>query len=148
MIGEAQTSSGRIKLFEKFLSTEFNHSYHPDYIDKIYNDIIASKGEKQVNKILENSEISPRSFRRLFLSRTGINAKNLSRIVKVNYLWDCYLKGNKNDFQNMVYTMNYHDQAHLINDFKKITGESPNRFFKRANSNSALLSAKTNKAVY
>jgi AraC-like DNA-binding protein len=141
-IGDTQACSERIELFEEFLRSEYNLFYLPDDIDNIYNEIIMSKGEKQVNKMLERLELNPRSVRRLFLKRTGISAKILSRIVRVNYLWDCYLKGNKNDFQNMVYTMNYHDQAHLINDFKKITGESPGKFFKRENSNSALISAK------
>jgi AraC-like DNA-binding protein len=146
-IGETQICSERIELFEEFLRSKYNLFYSPDDIDKMYNRIIMSKGEKQVNRILESIELNPRSVRRLFISRTGINAKILSRIVRVNYLWDCYLKGNKNDFQNMVYTMNYHDQAHLINDFKKITGESPNRFFKRKDSDSALISAKINTRV-
>lgn len=133
----------RQMIFEDFIITTFSSNYIPDDIDQAYERIMCSKGETFVNKLLKQADINPRSFRRRFLSRTGVNAKALSRLVRINYLWDCYLKGNKADFQSMVYEGNYYDQAHLIHDFKKIIGEAPCHFFKKAQANILLISGKS-----
>lgn len=137
----------RKQIFETFLLTHMKADYIPDDIDASYNLIMNSRGEEQVNKLLKNIDLNPRSFRRQFLARTGLSAKSLSRIVRINYLWNCFLLNNRADFQSMVYDANYHDQSHLINDFKKIIGESPSHFFKRELSNTAFLSGKTPQTV-
>lgn len=129
-------------IFENYIISTTTTNYIPDDIDLTYDKIICSKGETLVNELLKQADINPRSFRRRFLSRTGVNAKALSRLIRINYLWDCYLKGNKTDFQSMVYEGNYYDQAHLINDFKKIVGEAPSHFFHKEQSNTLFISGK------
>lgn len=132
----------RQQLFEDFISNKISRPYRSDNIDTCYQNILESKGETQVNALLKQLDINPRSFRRNFLSRVGINAKTLSRVVRINYLWDCYLKGKKADFQNMVYDGNYYDQAHLIHDFKKIVGEAPSHFFNKEQEKLIFISGK------
>ena len=132
----------RKQIFEAFILTYLKSNYEPDNIDESYNVIMNSHGEEQVNKLLKNIELNPRSFRRQFLARTGLSAKSLSRIVRINYLWNCFLQNNRADFQSMVYDANYHDQSHLIKDFKKVIGESPSHFFKRELYNTAFISGK------
>lgn len=134
--------NNRQKILEDFIISIYPTKYIPDDIDLAYEKIIHSKGETLVNELLKQADINPRSFRRRFLSRTGVNAKALSRLVRINYLWDCYLKGQKADFQSMVFEGNYYDQAHLIHDFKKIVGEAPSHFFNKEQANVLFLSGK------
>jgi AraC-like DNA-binding protein len=132
----------RKEIFEEFVIKNSSEAYVPDEIDQIYTKIILSKGETHVEELLKQSDMNPRSFRRHFTSRAGLNAKALSRLVRVNYLWDSYLKGDKADFQNMVYIGNYCDQAHLIHDLKKIIGETPSHFFKKDQKRAMFISGK------
>ncbi|MCF8359432.1 MAG: helix-turn-helix domain-containing protein [Prolixibacteraceae bacterium] len=141
-MGCMQNHSERIPMLEHFLLKLTSQKYFPDEIDRVYDQIMNCYGVENVNRLLENLNFNPRSFRRKFQCRVGISAKALSRIVRVNYLWNCYLTNNKADFQEMVYSGGYHDQAHLINDFKKIIGETPAKFFKRDQHSLRIISGK------
>jgi len=132
----------RQQSIESFLAGWISKPYQPDGIDAVYDRIIGSGGSVPVNELIRDSGYNPRSFRRNFLSRVGLNAKALSRIVRVNHLWDCHLEGRHNDFQALVAEGNYHDQSHLIRDFKKIIGEAPSFFFKADKKDIAFISGK------
>lgn len=121
----------RIQFFENFILEKIADPYQSDEIDKLYLRIMTEKGTTPIKQLLEESNFSPRSFRRKFLPRVGLCAKTLSRVVRINELWTMYLSGQEIDFQNMIFDGRYFDQSHLIRDFKKLVGETPTRFFKR-----------------
>lgn len=138
----SECQQNRIHLIETFLLQMQYISYQPDEIDNLYLRIINEKGIAQINKLLGEYHLNPRSFRRNFLSRVGVCAKTLSRIVRINYLWSSFLSNNNADIQSMIYNGQYFDQSHLIRDFKKIIGESPNRFFSRDQEKIRFISGK------
>ena len=72
-----------------------------------------------------------RTLERNFIKRTGVTPKTLMRIVRLDYLWTKIKDENAIDYQELVFDGNYFDQAHFINDFKSIIGETPNYFFNR-----------------
>jgi len=127
------TDLERSLCFEKYiLSLSGDQPYICDTIDVLFDSVITNGGEKMsVHSMVASAELNERTFRRKFLSRAGMNAKNLERVVRVNYLWSLYLDNRVSDFQTMVDRGNYYDQAHLIKDFKLLTGESPRSFFRR-----------------
>jgi hypothetical protein len=127
------TDQERVCLFEKYiLEISEAQPYERDDIDELFDTIIGNGGEKiSISNMVAGTKLNERTFRRKFLCRAGMNAKNLNRVVRVNYLWSLYLDGRVSDFQSMVDQGNYFDQAHLIKDFKILTGESPKSFFRR-----------------
>ena len=141
-MSKCDSPEDRIKLFEEFIQQKTSVGYQPDEIDKVYDQIMELTDFTRLNTLMANLELNPRSFRRKFLERVGVNAKMLSRLVRINYLWNCFLTDNETDFQNMVFDGKYFDQPHLINDFKKIIGESPKSFFKRNQSDMQIISGK------
>lgn len=112
---------------EKIIPEDFSY----DDIDKIYFKIIGEGGVSPIKSILPEFDINPRTFRRNFIKRVGVSAKTLSRIVRVNYFCKQIENISEQDFHNFIYQCNYCDQAHFINDFKAITGETPKNFFSR-----------------
>ena len=132
----------RIDLIETLLSTIGLHAYQLDEIDLLYHRITDSNGCTPIAEHIERFDKSPRYFRQHFIERTGVNAKTLARIVRVNHLWSMIIKHHAIDFQNMVFEGDYFDQAHLIHDFKNIIGETPSFFFKRNLDNVMLISGK------
>ncbi|NJK87057.1 MAG: AraC family transcriptional regulator [Bacteroidales bacterium] len=50
-------------------------------------------------------------------------------------------KGKKNDWFELFYKYGYYDQSHFIKDFKKITGKTPNQYFKTDKTYSHIFSA-------
>lgn len=131
-VGHIEETELRIREFEFLLNKEFKlYEYREDQIDIIYNEIINCGGTKSLNEILSDNIISQRTFRRRFQKRVGINAKTLSRIVRVNYIWNMVNSKSETDFQNIIFNCRYFDQAHFIKDFKNIVGETPRNFFNR-----------------
>ena len=125
-------TNDRIQFFENYLLQNFPVSnYKPDPIDLAYNKVMDSDGNITVNEIIKSLEINYRTFRRNFPLRVGISLKGLIRIVRVKYLWKLIMENKISDFQSVVVMGKFHDQAHLINDFKKIVGETPKAFFSR-----------------
>lgn len=125
-------------LREKF----FGLDYKPDIIDELYKRIMETDGTVPIETLLGDLNAKERSLRRNFLNRVGINAKKLARIRRINYVWDLINCGNITDYQSLVVYCNYSDQAHFINDFKKMTGETPKRFFSRNLSEVGMISGK------
>ena len=81
--------------------------------------------------IISDFQICERTVQRRFRERLGITPKMLSRIVKINYLWNTINSKGPIDYQDLVFLGNYFDQTHFIKDFKAMTGETPDYFFKR-----------------
>ena len=77
------------------------------------------------------SPVSKRTLQRRFCNRLGTTPKMLVRIIRINRIWDAITAGEKIDYHDLVYLGNYFDQTYMIKDFKSITGETPDAFFRR-----------------
>lgn len=131
----------KINYFEDYLCHHFPITDHViDEIDMAYNLVIEKEGNITVNEIIQSLNINYRTLRRNFHSRVGIGLKGLIRVVRVKYLWKLLMENTNVDFQSLVVMGNFHDQPHLINDFKKIVGETPKAFFSRNLENVKALS--------
>jgi len=127
-----ETTEERVSFLDSFIEkTLFVDEYIPDEIDIIYNQIMASKGETKISILMNDIKMNSRSFRRNFMSRVGLSAKELLRIVRVNYVWSLYKNNPAIELKNVMYQCHFFDQAHFINDFKKIVGETPRDFLNR-----------------
>lgn len=131
-ISSLETHKQRIDFIEKWLSARVNFTdYAKDEIDQVFDELVAEHGSCAIQSILQYKKIDPRTFRRKFLQRTGMNAKSLCRIARFHYLWSGFRIRGINDIQTMIYEGGFYDQSHMINDFKNFIGESPKTFFTR-----------------
>lgn len=130
-MSELETTEERIACFERFLSGLQQSTYLKDAIDILYDKIMEKGMHLPLKEIVRECHASQRTLERHFVKRTGVTPKMLVRIMRFNALWNKVQNNKKIDYQNVVATGNYFDQAHFINDFKSIVGESPGNFFKR-----------------
>lgn len=120
------------------------NTYNPDEIDQAYHRIMAEGGTRPIEDIISMHCIKSRTFRRKFLQRTGFPAKALSRIRRVHHFWNLIRQNPKPDYLELALLAGYYDLPHFVNDFKRITGETPDHFFKR---NLSLVHALSGKPV-
>lgn len=132
----------RIACFAHFIETVHPETYQPDAIDAIYEKIIASTASDQLSHLLEGFSFGARTLQRQFQKRLGITPKKLMRIVRINHIWERIQTNPEIDYQDLIFEGNYFDQTHFIKDFKAITGETPDAFFKRDLSYVKMLSGK------
>jgi AraC-like DNA-binding protein len=72
---------------------------------------------------------SERQLRRVFLDLFGLNPKEFSRVLRMNAVLQT-LNGS-HDWADSAARHGYHDQSHLIHDFRSLTGSTPERFMSR-----------------
>ncbi len=142
-LAELSSFEERVNFFESYLSKNIiPQNYQPDIIDQVYNKIMINGGTFGIREILKDFSINPRVFRRNFKKRIGLSAKNLSRIVRLNNVWDQLESKCSPDIQDLILNSGFYDQSHFINDFKNLTGESPLKFINKNLRNIKLLSGK------
>ncbi|MDD2491074.1 MAG: helix-turn-helix domain-containing protein [Bacteroidales bacterium] len=128
--------------FENFIDEYISDAYIPDCIDLFYDKIIDPNFVKGITDIEGEFSVSPRTLQRQFIKRVGTSPKKLERIIRINRIWESINSDMGIDYQNIVFKGKYYDQSHFIRDFKEITGETPERFFKRDLSNVKIMSGK------
>ncbi len=142
-LAELSSFKERVSFFELYLINNIiPENYQPDIIDKVYNKVMINGGTLSIKGMLQELSINPRVFRRKFKMRVGLSAKNLSRIVRLNYVWDQMENKLIPDVQDLIFNSGFYDQSHLINDFKNLTGEPPSKFINKDIKSIKLLSGK------
>jgi len=143
-ISSFDSDNQRMKFIEEWLSRKVSiENYEADEIDQIFDELMNQHGSCPIHSILQHKKIDPRTFRRKFLQRTGMNAKSLCRIARFHYLWSGFRTLGVNDIQTMIYEGGFYDQSHMINDFKNFIGESPKTFFTRDQEPVCFMSGKS-----
>ncbi len=74
--------------------------------------------------------ISKRQLEREFKDKIGISPKHYLRIIRINEVLRLLNEEHVIDLTSVAYHCGYFDQAHFINDFKRITGQKPTIFIK------------------
>lgn len=139
-----ENKHSRATCFSKFVKT-LAPVYTPDAVDQLYDKIVERGMNTSLKSLMDECNSSKSTLLRRFISRTGVCPKTLMRIVRLNQLWKSVRDINKKiDFQEMAYQGNYFDQAHFINDFKSIIGETPGSFFRRNLNDVRILSGTQN----
>ncbi len=130
-MNESDSPAAKIDIFTEFINNLQQRPYVPDDTDDMYEKIIHSNFSTPLREVISQFKVSERTLQRKFRERLGITPKMLSRITKINYLWNSIGVSERIDYQDLVFLGNYFDQTHFIKDFKAITGETPDHFFRR-----------------
>ena len=94
------------------------------------------KGVVSVSDLCQLTGVGHKKMSRLLLKKVGLPPKALIRTIRIrNILQDLDINHSP-DWMDIVARYNFHDQSHLIKEFKYFTGQSPSQYlFKRKNSN-------------
>ena len=137
-----RTVENRTAVFTGLVKRIHSQRYIPDETDLIYEAILEKGINTPLYDIISRFPVSERTLQRRFRRRLGTTPKTLVRLMRINYLWDSISAGKKIDYHDLVFLGNYFDQTHLIKDFKSITGETPDAFFRRNLRMARILSGK------
>lgn len=87
--------------------------------------ILKSKGTSAITDISQYTAISTRQIERIFRDYIGISPKKCCSLVRYQNMWTDLINNNRCDFNELEYKYKFSDQAHMINDFKKYHGSTP-----------------------
>ncbi len=105
-------------------------------VDKILND----PAILSVQILSSRSGLSVRTLQRLFNAYVGASPKWVIRRFRLHELLVRFHSGEALDGAQLALDLGYADQAHLINDFRKLAGVTPSQYLRRGTrlSNSPL----------
>jgi len=93
-------------------------------------DLIRKTKNIKIEDLTKRVFISQRQLEREFKDKFGISPKHYLRITRINEVLRLLNDNQAIDLTSVAYYCGYFDQAHFINDFKKITGKNPSIFIK------------------
>lgn len=80
-----------------------------------------------VAHVADELDVTERYLRRAFVDRTGLSPKRYARIARLQHIL-ARLRGRRPDWARLAAELGYFDQAHLVNDFRDLTGSTPDAF--------------------
>lgn len=84
-----------------------------------------SKGRIRIPELASSVGISPRQFEREFGARFGMRPKLYARVVRFQAALNSKARSTRKSWTDVAHEFGYHDQMHLIHDFKEFTAGTP-----------------------
>ena len=89
-------------------------------------------GLTQVEQLAQDAGMGVRSLQQLFGEYVGVSPKWTIRRFRLHEAADRLANGEEPDLAALAQALGYFDQAHFSADFRKLVGETPSRYRKRA----------------
>ena len=107
---------------------------NPILIEASINFIFKNKGTNSINQLVKYTGYTERHIERTFIQYIGLSPKSFSNIVKLHtFLKLLRDKSKHNNLTRISCEAGYFDQSHLIREFKKYTGITPNEYLYKTN---------------
>ncbi|MGH1363328.1 MAG: AraC family transcriptional regulator [Calditrichia bacterium] len=129
---KAQNNRERLNIFSSFLHTLSEKQFRekPEVITDLLQHMYSNKGIVDLTLFASNNDVNLRTLQRQFSQHIGIPPKKFARIIRFRNILGSIQRQQNPTFTHLAHEYGYFDQAHFVNDFKKITGLSPRSFFK------------------
>lgn len=139
-------SEEAVLLIEQFLIKyiEKNAKIGVGDFSPVMNYMFSNPTKLSVKEIALKFKCSERWIERMCASQTGLSPKKWIRLIRFRSVVNYWLKTPQTSWMEIVVRFNYHDQSHLIKDFRDFTGNSPVMHFDTNNFSEIML--KQNKA--
>lgn len=113
------------KYFAALLDNSLNNAVLNNALFLIYK----AKGNITIKNISDREVISERQIRRIFNNWIGINPKTFCKIVRFQNIIKAKRGSQEINWINLALESGYYDQTHFINEFKELSGFTPEKFF-------------------
>ncbi len=130
-MGEQNTFEEKVALLEGFFIGKINlkKSYELMRIDHTVSLIRRCGGQTTTESLAQSACLSRKQFERSFGSFAGLSPKQFQRVVRFQHAIFCRQKNPHISLTGLAYQSGYYDQAHLIREFKSLSGLTPKEFF-------------------
>jgi methylphosphotriester-DNA--protein-cysteine methyltransferase len=129
----AQNASfeSRVKLAEKFLLNRVANAAKNNEISSAALHMVQHSGMIRVDRVASRSSLGVRQFERRFIAEIGISPKLFARVARFQSVLDAKILRQNYSWTNLAYEYGFHDQMHMIKDFRSLSGFSPEQLIER-----------------
>jgi AraC-like DNA-binding protein len=129
VLSSAATENEKVDAANTFFRTRMPESDKAvEMAGQLVESILEDREIKTVEDLVVRSGLSKRSLQRLFNEYVGVSPKWVIRRYRLHELIERANEGKEPDWAQLALELGYFDQAHLINDFRSITGYSPTEY--------------------
>lgn len=129
---ESRSFTERIAVIESYLLNILKNRVLKRNFERISNSILIidqSKGLVDIDYLASEACCSRKQFERIFSYLIGTSPRQFLRIIRFQNAIDIKAKDKSISLTNLTYQCGYYDQAHMINDFQKLSGMTPKQYF-------------------
>ncbi len=131
-ISEAVSFQEKVESIEKFLTQRLSKGsdkYEFKRIKSCIDIINTSKGRSDIKTLASHACLSRKQFERIFSESIGATPRQFLKIVRFQNAINHKAHYPDDNLTSLAYNCGFYDQAHMNNEFKKISGLTPREFF-------------------
>lgn len=113
-------------LYRKLLSVQMPHQALLESIDTF----LQKPSNAPIEAVCNEYDISRKHLNFLFKEYVGVSPKLLSSLYRLQHILRTISAAKPDKLTEFAYNLEYFDQAHFNNDFKRFTGITPNEYVK------------------
>jgi len=119
----------KVEILSHFIFTQIEINKRDCEIIRCATDSIMQNSNKDVlSKLLENLNLTERTFQRIFKKYVGVTANEYRRICQHYFAFSHLKSGHFEKLTDVAFTNGYFDQSHYIRSFKEFTNITPNEY--------------------
>jgi AraC-like DNA-binding protein len=124
-LGNARSFQERVRIADQFIVSQDLSRPVRDSIELAANEIMHNDGRTRIDLLARQTGLSIRKFQTMFRERVGVSPKVYSRIVRFEATLNTKAASPHISWLTIAHEFGYHDQMHLIHDFRHLSGDTP-----------------------
>lgn len=124
----AASAQEMVGFSDRFLLDSLNRkktTYSNDGITKISSQLLSKSNTAKISQYAYYANMSIRNFERRFGEQVGTSPKLFCRLLRFNSALNFKIRKPTTNWTDLANKFGYHDNMHLIKEFKKFTNTSP-----------------------
>jgi AraC-like DNA-binding protein len=148
-LAEAPAFQSRVRIMDAYLRKRAESSRILTAIPRSAAFLFENHGTIAVREMAFHAALSLRQYERRFLDEMGFSPKRFARVARFQSALDAKVISPGTSWLKIAHGLGYSDQMHMIHDFRALSGEPPDRTWRRMGDNrpSALASAASDDEV-
>jgi len=130
-LGEVCAFPDRVRIADSFLTSIRPATESVSSIVRTARAIIKNSGAVRVSEIAYQTGLGLRQFERRFDREIGISPKLYARIIRFEAALQRRAILSTTSWTDIAHDLGYHDQMHMVHDFTRLSGDSPERIARR-----------------
>jgi AraC-like DNA-binding protein len=123
-LGNAHSFSERKRMLDAFFRRQLEMAHPKDPVQKALHLLATPGNNLKVADVADQMGINVRQLERRSLAYAGVSPKTLRRISRFSHALSLRTERSFN-WTQIAYAAGYHDQMHMIRDFREFAGEAP-----------------------
>jgi AraC-like DNA-binding protein len=133
-LAEGANGLARVRAFDRVLTARLARGAMPDDqrdVDEAVRRIVAAGGSLGITRLAPSLGVSRQHLARRFAQLVGVSPKVFARVVRLGRVVErvrAVAPGERINWSMLALELGYYDQAHLVDEFREMTGLTPGRW--------------------